>query len=188
MEQKQTMQPVRMVVVIAIGAALYGVGGLISVPVFANTTIKPAMAILALFAAVYGPVVGFLVGFLGHWLTDLFAGWGVWPTWMLGSGIVGIAIGLFKKLSKDSISIGDLKRGSIALFILLSFLGNFIGYMVSALLDFLLFAEPMDKVITQQLIIAFSNTVVIAILGTLLLLLVANRNKSRQGLTKDEQA
>ena len=71
------MQPVRMVVIIAIGSALYGVGGLLSVPVFANTTIKPAMAILALIAGVYGPLVGFLVGFLEHWLTDMFAGWGV---------------------------------------------------------------------------------------------------------------
>ncbi len=188
MEQKKGMQPVRFVVIIAIGAALYGVGGLISVPVFANTTIKPAMAILALFAAVYGPVIGFFVGFLGHWLTDLFAGWGVWPTWMLGSGIVGIAIGLFPKMSNYCIDEGKLPRSSIALFILLSFLGNFIGYMISALLDFLFFAEPMDKVITQQLIIAFSNTIVIAILGTLLLLLVVRRNKSRQGLTKDEEA
>ena len=50
MEQNKGMQPVRIVVIIAIGAALYGVGGLVSVPVFANTTIKPAMAILALFA------------------------------------------------------------------------------------------------------------------------------------------
>jgi len=74
------MNSVKMVVVIAIGAALYGVGGLIGVPIFANTMLKPAMAILALFAAVYGPIVGLLVGFLGHWLTDLFAGWGVWPT------------------------------------------------------------------------------------------------------------
>ncbi len=188
MGSSKSMQAVRVVVIIAIGAALYGVGGLVSVPVFANTTIKPAMAILALFAAVYGPIVGFLVGFLGHWLTDLFAGWGVWPTWMLGSGIVGIAIGLFGKMSKSCVEKGELPRSAIGLFIVLSFLGNFIGYMISALLDFLLFAEPMDKVITQQLIIAFSNTVVIAILGTLLLMLVVKRNKNNQGLSRDEQA
>ncbi|WP_375145178.1 ECF transporter S component, partial [Vibrio parahaemolyticus] len=40
------------VVVIAIGAALYGIGGLpmFGIPVFANTTLKPAMAVLALFS------------------------------------------------------------------------------------------------------------------------------------------
>ncbi len=182
------MNSVKMVVVIAIGAALYGVGGLIGVPIFANTMLKPAMAILALFAAVYGPIIGFLVGFLGHWLTDLFAGWGVWPTWMLGSGIVGLAIGLFVKMSKGCVEKGELPKSAITLFIILSFLGNFIGYMVSAILDYLFFAEPLDKVITQQLIIAFTNTVVIAILGTVLLLLVAKRNKGKQNLTKDTTA
>lgn len=71
------------VVVIAIGAALYGIGGLpmFGIPVFANTTLKPAMAVLALFAVLFGPLVGFLVGIIGHWVTDLFAGWGVWFTW-----------------------------------------------------------------------------------------------------------
>lgn len=70
------------VVVIAIGAALYGIGGLpmFGIPVFANTTLKPAMAVLALFSVLFGPLVGFLVGFIGHWVTDLFAGWGVWLT------------------------------------------------------------------------------------------------------------
>jgi len=44
------------VVVIAIGAALYGIGGLpmFGVPVFANTTLKPAMAVLALFSVLFG--------------------------------------------------------------------------------------------------------------------------------------
>lgn len=188
MSTTKGMNSVKMVVVIAIGAALYGVGGLIGVPIFANTMLKPAMAILALFAAVYGPIIGFLVGFLGHWLTDLFAGWGVWPTWMLGSGIVGLAIGLFVKMSKGCVEKGELPKSAITLFIILSFLGNFIGYMVSAILDYLFFAEPLDKVITQQLIIAFTNTVVIAILGTVLLLLVAKRNKGKQNLTKDTTA
>ncbi len=54
------------VVVIAIGAALYGIGGLpmFGIPVFANTTLKPAMAVLALFSVLFGPLVGFLVGFI----------------------------------------------------------------------------------------------------------------------------
>ena len=185
MEKSKGMQPVKMVVIIAIGAALYGVGGLVSIPVFANTTIKPAMAILALFAGLYGPMVGFLVGFLGHWLTDMFAGWGVWPTWMLGSGIVGVAIGLFPMLTKHALDEGIFTSKQVGLFIVLAFLGNFIGYMISALLDFLLFAEPMDKVLTQQLIIALSNTVVIAILGTLLMFLVVKRNKDISNLSVD---
>lgn len=188
MSKTSGMQSVKLVVVVAIGAALYGLGGLVGVPIFANTMLKPAMAILALFAAIYGPIIGFLVGFLGHWLTDLFAGWGVWPTWMLGSGIVGLAIGLFVRMSKGVVEEGELPKSAITLFIILAFLGNFIGYMVSAILDYLIFTEPLDKVITQQLIVAFTNTLVIATLGTLLLLLVARRNKGKQNLQKDTEA
>ena len=52
MSDSKAMKGVKLVVVTAIGAALYGFGGLIGIPVFANTTLKPAMAILALFAGV----------------------------------------------------------------------------------------------------------------------------------------
>ena len=100
---------VKIVVLTAIGAALYGVGGLpiFGIPIFAETTLKPAMAILAIFAGLYGPVVGFLVGIIGHLITDLFAGWGVWLTWVLGSGIVGIVIGLLPKLTSNRLEKGE---------------------------------------------------------------------------------
>lgn len=178
MENKQNISAVKMVVLIAIGAALYGLGGMISLPIFANTSLKPAMAILALFAGAYGPLVGFLVGFLGHWITDLFMGWGVWPTWMLGSGLVGITIGVFSILTKHNFDKGIFKAKDIFIFILLAFLGNFFGYLISAILDYLLFSEPLNKVITQQMLIAFTNTLVIAVIGSPLMKLVANRNKT----------
>ncbi|GAK86300.1 substrate-specific component MtsA [Vibrio ponticus] len=57
------------VVVIAIGAALYGIGGLpmFGIPVFANTTLKPAMAVLAC-------SLFFLVLLLAFWLALLVTG------------------------------------------------------------------------------------------------------------------
>lgn len=87
----------KMVVVIAIGAALYGIGGLpmFGIPVFANTTLKPAMvSIGSVFRYVwtYRRLFGWIHQ---YWVTDLFAGWGVWITWVLGSGIVGLVMGLF---------------------------------------------------------------------------------------------
>ena len=174
------------VVVIAIGAALYGIGGLpmFGVPVFANTTLKPAMAVLALFSVLFGPIVGFLVGFIGHWVTDLFAGWGVWLTWVLGSGIVGMVIGLFPMMTKNRLQQGDLPMKDFVLFVALALAGNVVGYGCSAFLDTILYAEPFTKVFTQLSIIAAGNTVLIAVVGLLILKSVAKRNKQSRNLTE----
>ncbi|PTO84167.1 ECF transporter S component [Vibrio splendidus] len=174
------------VVVIAIGAALYGIGGLpmFGVPVFANTTLKPAMAVLALFSVLFGPIVGFLVGFIGHWVTDLFAGWGVWLTWILGSGIVGMVIGLFPMMTKNRLQQGELPMKDFVLFVILALAGNVVGYGCSAFLDTILYAEPFTKVFTQLSIIAAGNTVLIAVVGFLILKSVAKRNKQSRNLTE----
>ncbi|OEF93036.1 ECF-type riboflavin transporter substrate-binding protein [Vibrio splendidus] len=174
------------VVVIAIGAALYGIGGLpmFGVPVFANTTLKPAMAVLALFSVLFGPIVGFLVGFIGHWVTDLFAGWGVWLTWVLGSGIVGMVIGLFPMMTKKRLQQGELPMKDFVLFVILALAGNVVGYGCSAFLDTILYAEPFTKVFTQLSIIAAGNTVLIAVVGFLILKSVAKRNKQSRNLTE----
>ncbi|SDH62611.1 energy-coupling factor transport system substrate-specific component [Vibrio xiamenensis] len=174
------------VVVIAIGAALYGIGGLpmFGIPVFANTTLKPAMAILALFSVLFGPLVGFLVGFIGHWVTDLFAGWGVWFTWVLGSGIVGFVLGLYPRLTANRLAQGELLTKDLLLFVVLALVGNIVGYGCSALLDTVLYAEPFSKVFTQLVIVAAGNTVLIAVVGYFILKAVAKRNKQSRNLTE----
>ncbi|WP_435236453.1 ECF-type riboflavin transporter substrate-binding protein [Psychromonas sp. PT13] len=178
---------VKTVVVIAIGAALYGIGGLpmFGIPVFANTTLKPAMAVLALFSVLFGPLVGFLVGFIGHWVTDLFAGWGVWFTWVLGSGIVGFIIGLFPKLTQGRLNKGLFPAKDFALFVGLALVANILGYGISALLDTVLYAEPFVKVMTQLTIIAAGNTFLIAVLGYILLNAYAKRKKQSSNLSED---
>ncbi len=176
------------VVVIAIGAALYGIGGLpmFGIPVFANTTLKPAMAVLALFSVLFGPIVGFLVGFIGHWVTDLFAGWGVWITWVLGSGIVGLIIGLFPILTKYRLEQGQLPTKDIVLFAVLALVGNVVGYGCSAFLDTILYAEPFTKVFTQLTIIASGNSVLITLVGFFILKSVAKRKQQSQNLSEAE--
>jgi len=175
------------VVVIAVGAALYGIGGLpmFGIPVFANTTLKPAMAILALFSVLFGPFVGLLVGLIGHWVTDLFAGWGVWFTWVLGSGVVGLVIGLFPRLTNRRIQSGIFLMKDFVLFVVLAFAGNVIGYGVSAFLDTVLYAEPFTKVFTQLTIIASGNTVLIAVVGYFILKSAAKRNKQSSNLIEE---
>ena len=175
------------VVVIAIGAALYGIGGLpmFGVPVFANTTLKPAMAVLALFSVLFGPIVGFLVGLIGHWMTDLFAGWGVWLTWVVGSGIVGLVIGFFPKITNGRLAAGEFNAKDFAVFVALALLGNVVGYGCSAFLDTVLYAEPFAKVFTQLCIIAAGNTFLIAVVGYFILKSVAKRNQQSRNLVEE---
>ncbi len=181
MEKKQ-INATKMVVIVALGAALYGVGGLLSIPVFTNTSLKPAMAILALWSAAFGPVVGFLVGFIGHMLTDLFAGWGVWWTWVLGSGLVGIMLGCYKYLTKDNLEDGVFGAKEVVILIVLSLVANFLGYFVSAVLDYFIYTEPLNKVFVQQLIAASTNTVCIGVLGSVFMKLYANKKASGKDL------
>jgi energy-coupling factor transport system substrate-specific component len=176
------------VVLIALGAALYGIGGLpiFSIPVFANSSLKPAVAILALFAALYGPVVGFLVGFIGHWVTDMFAGYGIWLSWVLGSGILGAIVGLFPILTRQRLESGLFGRLDFFLFMCLAFAGNGLGFGCSAILDYLLYAEPLNKVLVQLVVIAIGNGLLIAVVGHFILNSVAHRNRLSTNLVEAE--
>ncbi len=179
---------VKSVVIIAIGAALYGFGGMIGIPVFSNTTLKPAMAILALFSMLWGPVVGFFVGFLGHWITDLMSGWGVWFSWVLGSGLVGAIMGTFPYITHHGVERGIFEKKEIIITVVMAFIANFFGYLVSVAIDYFFYAEPFVKAFTQQLIATVLNTIVIGILGSLLMLLVAKKFSSSISLSTDEDA
>ena len=175
---------VKSVVIIAIGAALYGFGGLLSIPVFTNTYLKPAMAILALFAALWGPIVGALVGFIGHCITDLVYGQ-IWFSWALGSAIVGILMGLYPKFTGRSLEKGVFGGKQVGIFSLLALVSNFIGYGVSVVFDVIAYGEPFLKSLTQQQITTISNTVVIGVIGSALMLLVAKKFASSVSLTED---
>lgn len=87
----------KMVVVIAIGAALYGIGGLpmFGIPVFANTTLKPAMVSIGsvfryvwtyrrLFGWIHLPLGNRLICWLGR--VD-YVGVRFWNRWF-GYGVV----------------------------------------------------------------------------------------------------
>jgi energy-coupling factor transport system substrate-specific component len=89
---------VKTIVAIGIGAALFFLlARFASIPVFANTYISFQYAVLALFAVLFGPFAGLLIGLIGHILTDLSWGWGLWWSWIIVSGVVGFGCGLIMK-------------------------------------------------------------------------------------------
>ncbi len=84
----------REVVYMAIGAALYGVLSwvfniFLVIPGTANVAVRPPVVLPLFFGAVFGPWVGFFTGFVGNIIGDLLSGWGFWPWWDLGNGLMG---------------------------------------------------------------------------------------------------
>lgn len=76
---KNNNSSIKTVVAVGIGAALFFVlGRFVAIPSpVPNTNISLQYAVLALLAAMYGPVAGGLIGFIGHTLIDL--SWGGSP-------------------------------------------------------------------------------------------------------------
>lgn len=73
---------VKTVVAIGIGAALFFVLGKIAIPSpVPNTNISLQYAIQTVFATLFGPIAGLLIGFIGHTLIDATS-YGPWWSWI----------------------------------------------------------------------------------------------------------
>jgi uncharacterized membrane protein len=90
----------REVVYMAIGAALYAVlsylfnGTVFAVPSVSQVALRPAIAIPMFFGFAFGPVVGFFTGAVGNMFGDALTGFGLYPQWSVGNGLVGFIAGL----------------------------------------------------------------------------------------------
>jgi uncharacterized membrane protein len=88
----------REVVYMALGAALYGllswVFNTVPVPSVSLVSLRPTVVIPIFFGFAFGPVVGFFTGFVGNILGDALTGWGVFPVWDIGNGLMGLIPGL----------------------------------------------------------------------------------------------
>lgn len=160
---------VKTIVAVGVGTAIFFLlARFVSIPVFANTNITFQYAVLGFFAAVFGPIAGLLIGLIGHALTDLAFGYGLWWSWIIVSALIGFASGFLLKGVK--IDEGEFGKKGILQFIIGSVIIHLVGWgLVAPVLDILIYAEPANKVFTQGLIAGASNIVTTVIVGTLLL-------------------
>ena len=180
---------VRTVVAIGIGAALFFLlARFASIPVFANTYISFQYAVLGFFAALFGPIAGLLIGLIGHTLTDLSWGFGLWWSWIIVSTLVGFGFGFI--LRKVKVAEGEFDNGKVvAKFCIWTAVIHLVGWgVIAPVLDILIYAEPSDKVFVQGLIAGVSNAVTTAIIGSLLLFIYSKTRPKTGSLKKDEAA
>ena len=177
---------VKTIVAIGIGAALFFVlGKFVAIPSpVPNTSITTQYGLLAFMSVVFGPIAGALIGFVGHMLIDFAAGWGIWWSWVIASGVFGLLVGFAAKLLKmDEAEMG--KKGLVK-FNVAQVVSHVICWgAVAPVLDILMYNEPLDKLFAQGLVSGISNSVTTAIVGSLLCVAYAATKTKAGSLTKE---
>lgn len=173
--------PVKTIVAIGIGAALFFVlGRFVAIPSpVPNTNISIQYGLLGFMAMVYGPVAGLFIGLIGHALIDFSWGWGVWWSWVIASGIFGLLVGLLGRkvhIKNECVSFNIIQ--------VLSHIVCWFG--VAPILDILIYKEPVEKLFAQGLVAGIANAVTTAILGTLLLI-AYKKSRPDVGSLKEEK-
>lgn len=178
---------VKTIVAIGIGAALFFVcGRFISIPSpVPNTSITIQYGVLAFIATLFGPIAGLLAGFIGHMLIDLTAGWGVWWSWVIASGIFGLLLGFACR--KIDLNDGTFDKKEVIRFNVSQVICHVICWgLVAPVLDIVIYQEPVEKLFAQGLVSGIGNAVTTAIVGTLLCFAYAKARPKSGSLKKED--
>ncbi|MBG9794264.1 hypothetical protein ABD76_17865 [Paenibacillus dendritiformis] len=171
------------VVAIGIGAALYGLLSTITIPLVPQTGLRPAIAILTIFGAMFGPIVGLLSGAIGHIITDLTWGGGtIWWTWVLGSAISGFGMGLVYLSKSFDVNEGRSTKGAIWTLAITGSLALAVGFGLSSILDVYLLGEAPDKMWLQFVASTLANIAVHLVLGVSAVLGLIRLNRRNSNL------
>lgn len=177
---------IKTVVAIGIGAALFFVlGRFVAIPSgIPNTNISLQYAVLALFAVLYGPVAGGLIGFIGHTLIDLSWGGSPWWSWVIASAVAGVVLGLISE--KIKLWDGNFGKKEILTFSIDALLAHAVAWVVIApVLDILIYAEPANKVFAQGGMAFVANFLTTVIVGGLLMAAYSKTIAKKGSLKKD---
>lgn len=148
-----------------------------------NTNISLQYAVEAVFAALFGPIAGLLIGFIGHTLIDATA-YGPWWSWIIASAFFGLVMGLVTM--KMHVEEG-IEKKDIIFFNVAQAIGHVLAWgLVAPVLDILIYAEPIEKLFAQGLMAAVANIVTTGVVGTLLLLGYAKTVVKKGSLNKED--
>lgn len=174
------------IVATGIGAALFTLLFMyVKIPTgIPETDIQTAYGIGSFFAAMFGPIAGFLVAFIGHAISDAVQYGSPWWSWVIASGISCFVVGLvYPRLKVDE---GQFSWKEVILFNVFQLIANAFAWIVVApVLDIVIYGEPANLVFTQGAVAALSNAVCMGVIGTLLLFLYSKTRSGKGTLSKE---
>ena len=184
MKQKSLFS-IKDVVAIGVGAALFVVIAMLQIPAPApNTSIQLQYALQALFSVVFGPIVGFLIGLIGHAIKDAMSG-SLWWTWIISSGLFGLFVGFFRKQIGEF--KGEVTKKELIVFNVVQIVSNLVIWgLIAPVGDVLIYKESANKVFLQGVVAGFLNALTVAVAGSLLLIAYARTQTKDGSLTKDK--
>lgn len=176
------------IVATGLGAALFALLFMyVKVPTgIPETSIQTAYGLGAFFAALFGPIAGGLIAFIGHAVSDALQYGSPWWSWVIASGVSMFITGLvYTKIRADE---GEFGWKDVLRFNIYQILGNIIAWIVVApLLDILIYAEPVNLVFTQGAVACLWNAIASGVIGTLLLFAYSKVRPKKGSLAKEEE-
>lgn len=171
----------------ALGAAIFMVLAMfVKIPTgIPNTEIQTTYGVCSFFAALFGPITGFLMAFIGHALGDAVSYGSVWWSWVIASGFTGLIYGLVA--NKLKVNEGIFTGKDIFTFNVYQAVANAIAWIIIApTLDVLMYKEPANLVYTQGIVAALCNIVSAGVIGTVLLVIYSKTRSQKGSLSKED--
>ena len=163
------MKKLKIVIVIIVGVILFFImGNFLVIPSsmeYTNADVQYGM--LAFAAAVYGPVAGFVIGFLGDYISSDYNEVFIWWSWVIASGIFGLLVGIGCRGME--IDKGKFGKKEALRFNIVQITAHILSWgIVAPLLDIFMYDQPVQTVFRQGFVAALSNIVITLIFGNLL--------------------
>jgi len=153
------------------GACLYAASiyltSIIDIPGSDNVQLRPGVVIPIVCGALFGPVAGFVSGFLGNLIADRALGWDFWLFWYVGNGLMGLAVGLFRPANYNY-----ARPRHVSAVLVCAVIGIAVGMAFASISELWVTHSSWNDVVWVNFVPAFlSNTLNALILTPIVLLL-----------------
>jgi len=175
------------IVATGLGAALFALLFMyVKVPTgIPETSIQTAYGLGAFFAALFGPIAGGLIAFIGHALSDALQYGSPWWSWVIASGVSMFLVGLV--YTKLKVEEGVFGWKDVLRFNIYQVIANVIAWIIVApVLDIVIYAEPANLVFTQGAVACLWNAISAGVIGSLLLFAYSKTRSKKGSLQKED--